>query len=637
MADKIQKTSENVAAQAPEDDDFITVPEGQSRLRYLATIGLVLFLLIIFVVSDVFSTTLTGGGSGPDETYITWKDPLDGAENEVLESDFMQTKGLLARFSSVGIYVPDSLQFGDPTQQRRRSETTDEDVASFLIYEDLAKDAGIAISDVEHIAYLKRSFGDSAGLNQFAANMRMAAPAVEDAIRRVNRVNKLRALMISAVSIPDAEKVVSTWQDQRPEHAFQVVSVTREDFVAQAEGEIPADEALTEWFHARPQIEQERLYTDPRVVAGVAYAPVGADFDATKLLEAYPAPEGLDLDEQAQNYHRLFRVSRFRVPTPEPDGSDDPVPPTEKAFFEFEEVEEQARLEAPIHSAMSSFLTDLQDRVNAGEEIDLAAEAEALGLTFAKSADEGATRDELAEAEIWGDQSLAGRLIFGTAGRFAGNVVVTDAAMTIGQTISKIDRVEPPFPEIRDRVATQWADQRAGELAVEALENVRLTLASKPDDVEAADWRPEIDKKALSELAFEANYTYYERPYLERFDVPGGNNATATPADQHVRQTATLFEMEAGQVAPAAASRDGATAFLVRYEGERKKSPKDIDAQTVLSMRRQALTTDVRDFGSKLFLGDSAWLVEKTGLSFPVRDRREAERDKSNETADSDS
>ncbi|MEM9800508.1 MAG: hypothetical protein AAGA20_09280 [Planctomycetota bacterium] len=633
MSQKSQKASEVPEGTTDEhEDDLIVVPKGQSRLRYIATIGLVLFLLVIFVVADTFQSSLTGGGGASDPVYLTWEDPVDGQPNQVNQSEFVATNKLLSMMTQLRAYYPDSLLYGerDP-RQRLRQDPQEEDVASFLVFEDMADDAGVEIGQEELIDRLRQLFGDAQGLNLAAAQTRMPPAQLEDSIRRVMRVSKLKSLLMGAVVVPDADAVVTTWQEQHPKYKFQVVTAKRDDLVDQARTEIPGDDVLLEWFRERPMFEQQRLYTEVKVVPEVAYVPLTADgnFDWTPLLEAYPSPEGIDLDEQARNYHRQVRASRFRVPPEETseddaDEADDPTPP--KAFYEFEDVEEQVRYEAPIHAAVGAFLTDLQDRAAEGEEIDLAAEAERVGLTYEKGAEGGATRAELAETPVWGAQDIAGQLVFAQPGAFVTRVVVGENAMTVARAVSKVDREEPPFEEIREEVADLWAQDRGKELAVDALDTMRQVLAEKPEDVELADWRPVVDVAQMEQLAKDAGYAFYDRPWLERNEQPSGANATVLPVDRFLSTRAELFEMEPGQTAPPVASFDGSEAYLVRLEGEQEPDPGDIDAQTLFQMRAQTRGEDRREFGAKVFLADGPWLSERAKIAFPERERREAEQ-----------
>lgn len=630
MSDKTEKVTPEVLDE--HGDELIHVPTGQSRLRYIATIGLVLFLLIIFVVADLFQSSLTGGGGGSDEIFLTWQDPADGEKHELKESEFFEASRFLSNMSAFGIYTPYSLMFGEQDQKRRsRPDPTEGDVASFLIYEEMAKDAGIAVSDQEHVDFLRSRFGSNEGLQAAADRARTTRLAISEDARRIQRVAKLNGLMFSTLGIPDPEGVVKTWQEGRPEFKFQSVSVNRDDFLATAEVEVPDDEALAAWFHARPDFEQRKLYTEERVVPKVAYLLLDGTFDATKLFEAYPALEGVDLDQQAQSYFSQFRTTRFKTPVEEPadeesDDSGEPQEKPEKPFYDFEEVEEQVRAEAPLYAALTAFITDMQDRVAEGGTVDLAAEAAALGLTVVEGA-EAMTREEMTSAEVWGSAQIASQLAFSSADAIIPRVTATEDALVVAQVESKIERAEPPFEDIREDVARMWSEERAAELAVESLDYLRQTLAVKPDDVEIADWAPEIPWIDLQKAAGEAGYTVYDRPWLERSAMPEGQTfQTATPVNRHLMLTPTVYDMEPGTVAPAAKANDGTTAFLIRYEGKRDKDVSEIDANTVFQLRRQTAQEELMDFGAKVLLGDGAWLAERAAIRFPKNEAREAKK-----------
>lgn len=631
MSDKTEKAQPEVLDE--HGDELIHVPTGQSRLRYIATIALVLFLLVIFVVADLFQNSLTGGGGGTDEVFLTWQDPADGEAHEVTESEFFETARFLSNMNALGVYTPYSAIFGEQDPKRRsRPDPEEEDVASFLIFEEMAKDAGIAISDQEHTDFLRSRFGSNEGLAMAVQRARTTPLALSTDARRVQRVGKLHGLMFSTLGLPDPNTVVKTWQEGRPEFKFQSVSVTSDDFQATAEAEVPDDETLTAWFHDRPDFEQRKLYTEERVLPKVAYLTLDGSFDATKLNEAYPAPEGVDLDQQAQSYFSQFRTTRFKAPeetkTQEEEDSAEPEEKPAKLFFEFEEVEEQVRAEAPLHAALTSFITDLQDRTAEGETVDLGAEAAELGLTVVEGL-EPMTREEMTSADFWGNAQVSSQLAFSEAGAIIPRVTATEDALVVAQVESKTERAEPPFADIRDEVATMWANERAAELAVESLDYLRQTLAVKPDDVEAEAWTPEIAWADLQSAAGEAGYATYDRPWLERSAMPEGQTfQTASPVNRHLMLTPTVYEMEPGTVSAAAKGTDGKTAFLIRYDGQREKDVSEIDANTVFQLRGQAANQMQREFAQKVLLGDGAWLAEKAAIRFPKNEAREAEKAK---------
>lgn len=654
MSDKTEHDPELL----DEHGELIHVPEGQSRLRYLATIALVLFLLVIFVVADLFQSTVTGGSGGDDPVYMTWTDPVAKKPYAIHAEQFTKAEQLLSMLAGQ-VYFPPSYQFGSPEERAgyRPGDLTDDDVASFLIYEQLAADANIQISDAEHSEFVRGSFGSRANLEGFAGQARMSVLQLSDQIRRVRRVSRLQELLTLGLQVPDSRAAVEMWQEQRPEYKFQVLSAKADDFVAQAKTEVPESEELTTWFHERPPFEQQALFTQPRVQPQIAYVDLGAEtpFDATALLAQYPAAEGTDVEQLTRSYYDLNQRTRFMRPeeeapeeeTPE-DESDgesqdgDKADPDEAKLskandpYEFDEVKDRAQAEAAIYAAMSAFLTDVQDRKVAedskpeGEEkveIDFQAEAEALGLTVFTGPEEGLTRGELGAAETWGDPRMAGQLSFTQEQSYVPSTVVSNGALAVGRVLKKFERKEPPFADIREDVVNMWANERAAELCTEALEGVRLVLAAKPEDVDASNWKPVIDLDAMRSTATEANYDFYERPYLGR----GENPTTVTAADRFLRTQADIYDLEDGQTAPAQVSRDKKEAFLVRFDSKRAKDVSEIGVQNYESYRTRISRETLEEFGGSVFRGDGAWLKEKMTLRFPYNEQREAEREKESE------
>jgi len=643
MSDKTEHAPELL----DEHGELIHVPEGQSRLRYLATIALVLFLLVIFVVADLFQTTVTGGSGGSNPVYVTWTDPVKKQSYAIYADEFTKTEQLLSMLAGQ-VYSPPSYEFGTPEDRAdyRPGDLTDEDVASFLIYEQLAKDANIEVSDAEHADFVRLAFGSQARLSDFARQARMREQPLLEQVRRVRRVARLQELITLGLQVPDSGAAVEMWQEQRPEYKFQVLSAKSADFEAQAKSEVPTDEELLTWFHERPPFEQQRLFTEPRVQPQVAYVDLDAEtpFDATALLAKYPAAEGTDVDQLTRSYYDLNQRSRFMRPAEEtPDENADQnegadgekvepqeTKPTEP--FDFDEVKDRAQTEAAIFAAMSAFLTDVQDRKSiednkpegeAKVDIDFQAEAEALGLTVFTGAEEGLTRGELGVSEGWGDPRMAGQLSFTQESSFVASTVVSTGAMAVGRVLKKFEREEPPFDTIREDVVELWAKDRAAELCTEALDGVRLVLAAKPEDVDAANWKPVIDLDGLRTTATEANYEFYERPFLGRGEDPD----KVTAADRFLRTQADIYDFEDGQVAPAQTSRDKTQAFLVRFDSKRAKAVSEIDVMNYESYRTRISREMMEEFGRSVFRGDGEWLQEKMTLRFPYNEQREAERE----------
>ena len=542
----MSQTPQKPGATTPKhhEDDLIVVPEGKSRLRYIATIGLVVFLLVIFVVADTFQSALSGGGGDQDPVYLTWTDPISKAPRQVLGSEFNATARDLGMMENFGFFRPYSAAFSDPlSPDRGRGGLEEEDVASFFVFEGIANSIGIEVSNEEHKDRLRGSFGDAEGLRRGATLARMPVERLEQIIRRCERVGKVCAQILLSVEAPDAAAIEAEWLEENPLFKFNVVTVKTDQYVDQARSEAPDDETLAAWFHERPLFEQQGLFTAQTVTADVAYVPVGegAAYDAAALLAAYPAPEGTDLAEQASSYYTVNRATRFAVPADQQlvatvgEDGEKIIPETPKLFYELEEVQEQVDFEAPIYAAMRAWLTDLQDRRTQGEEVDFAAEAASYGLTFMAGPEGGLERSELEAQAPWGTPMIAGMLTFAQEGAFLPSVMIGSKSMAIALARAKKDREEPPFADIRDEVLEMWATSRSAEIAVETLDGVRLVLAAKPEDIEAADWRPEIDLAELQKLTSEAGYSVIERDWLGQNSVPNDDFAAATPLQRFLR------------------------------------------------------------------------------------------------------
>ena len=102
-----------------------------------------IFVLLIFTVGSNFQSTmggLFGGGSGANRVELTWTDPLTSETHTVQTMEFLDTGNLLdalARANPMGLrlFVPWHAEPGKGPEE--------EDVALFLILEQLAENEGI--------------------------------------------------------------------------------------------------------------------------------------------------------------------------------------------------------------------------------------------------------------------------------------------------------------------------------------------------------------------------------------------------------------------------------------------------------------------------------------------------------------
>ncbi|MEO1698818.1 MAG: hypothetical protein AAFU73_16095 [Planctomycetota bacterium] len=624
MADPTQTT------QQPEDGELIHVPEGQSRLRYLLTLGLVLFLLVIFVVADNFSAAMTGRGGGRgDDIYLRWTDPLSSESVEVTQMNFSRSAKEIELGMRLGVYLPPSFRFQDPTKPQSSPDVDPDDVASFLIYERIATGSAVGVSD-EEVKQRLRAIGDENTLAAFARSYDMSPRDVAEAVRRVLRVQKVMELVQTPLQVNDSTAATELWQEQVPEYKFQVGSLDVATVTEDAAAQLPADEELLRWF--REDLDPRRrqgLYTKPRAVPEVIYLDFADEaFDRTALVEAFPLPEGADRDTLARSYYDFNRSRRFMRPTEtEGEEGDDPAPATP---YEFEEVKDQALAEAELKSALDALLTELQDQAAAAEEgtvLDLAPSAEKYGLQVGEVDPGGYLREDIAEVPGWGSREISAQLMFTPVGQLLPRVVVSESAITIARVASKTEAAEPALDDVRDEVTEMWVDGRAGELALERLTEVRDAFPREAtDDPESAEAVPPTVTAAAFEAAVrEAGLEFYDREYFGRGEKAGDDVEDLGEKFITAPGSFTVYTLEEGQVAAPTLTREGDSVHLARLDSTRAKDPKELTPTVHNGYRSRVRGTAFQEIGARLFRGDSAWMTERLGLEWPTREARAAE------------
>jgi len=350
----------------PKHDDFVVVPEGRSKRQFLLTFGLMIFVLLIFTVGDAFQNSMGGmfGGGGRDGVEASWTDPITGEEHEVRVAEFLEMGEALRVMSRSRLFQP---WHADPGKGPK-----EEDVALFLILEQLAENEGVAISDEEFRAELIMTFaGPPEGevdvaarralavtnIKAVAANSRLSGgtTAFEDTLRRIWTVRKVVRLMrlglgevafdslVRDVPNPmfrfpgimpnrgvvggtDAARVAKAWDEAHVQYRFEYVQAAAADFVQSAREALPEADALAEWFHEQPLADQEQHFSERQYDVQVAWLPLGDDapegFDEAAFLEAFPMPEGADTERLVTTYYNLARVPRFEIPADEQGGDE---------------------------------------------------------------------------------------------------------------------------------------------------------------------------------------------------------------------------------------------------------------------------------------------------------------------------
>jgi hypothetical protein len=491
---------EIVKPDAVHPDEVIHVPKGTSKTRFLMTFLLVVLVLTTFSVSsevlDVF-----GGREGVTKDFMTWKSPA-GVEKKISYKNFIETKRALA-------YIMPLVYIGS------EREPTDEQTAAFIVLDESAAEAGIVITDAEMRKKIENDFKTSDNYLVTARNS--ASPrrswnpsAARDARRPLPRSARAEP------HDPDPKAIETNWKGRHQEFMYDYVELPVSALVEEARAMAPKGDELKAWFDALSEPEKAVYKTKPEVSAEI----VGLSLEGTPagdaILAKYPRPAGTDPEKEARDYHEGFGYARFpKAPTPQ-----------DRTFAQpYESVKAAALVEAPIYHALSDWAADLLKREAAGETIDLATEAAALGLAYRKQAD-------TLTQELWRERytgSFVGRRslesLFDPArvvGKFFPAITVDDKAFTFGRPLEIKAEIVPEFSEIASRVESAWADKKAKELAVARLEKLRDSFGTRPDPADAAalPFKAEADEAKFTEVAKAAGFVVQRRDWRDRFTPP---------------------------------------------------------------------------------------------------------------------
>lgn len=555
-------------------EDVVHVPQGRSRMQFVVMIGLLILLLVIFIVPGaILGAVGGGGGSREDPVVFTWERPGHGTESMLLSDWFAERQafeGVLRLF---------------PIQQlflgiRERRPTT-EDIARLLVLDALAADAGIVITDEDVVEAIQSQGYDRNTWIGSARNVRGGVPAAEENLKRVLAIRRYSDTLVHMVRVPDVEEIEELWAEEHVELAWDYLELEVATLVDDARAEAPEDEVLQAWFDGLSEIEQS-AYQDPQryKVTLAAYIDA-ATTPATGLLEAYPEPEGAVAEDRAQEYYNQVFFTRFQRPedAEAEEGEDQATP---QPYYSFDEVKDACIAEAPVYFALGSWIRDLQGRVGSGEEIDLVAEAAELGLD-GRTFTEGKSLEDFREMEDIGGMQLGSAVARTPEGGLAGGVAADSSSMVVVRVDEIVPASMPEFSAIRDRVLDAWAEERAGELAVERLEALRANfdelIVAEDDDEEsteedAQDEEPAVRRSATLEEFVSASaglsLGVQRRPWLD-VGAPHTEDPDATkPAHIFLNQQRNFADLEDGEVPPAQLDRNGEYAYLFRLVGTRE-------------------------------------------------------------------
>lgn len=621
------------AAEGPLGEEVVHVPKGTSRLRFLLTLALTIFVLLVFTVGDqLVGTTRRARIS---DVVMSWEHPTEGTLR-VSEQDWYDFRRNLDAFYRV--------QGG----RMSREEGSDENVAFQMITDRLAHDAGIEVPDAELARIIKEGepgvmqpFLNSANYKARLQAVGVSAPAFEHMLRLRLRVMRYQLFLGFSLGQPDPADIERLWKEDHQQYAFQLAGVGREDVRAAAEAELPDDAGLQAWYEGLADPEKRRLfgerYVPERFVAELVSWDATGEAPAA-LLERFPQPEGADPATLGRNYYDRYLSRRYLRPedeSPEPDEADPDAPdqepgeepaeeptPKETLYLPYEDVSERAAVEAGVEQALRDLLADLRRRREAQEALDLAALAAELGLEHSSDG-LPRSRDEWAEAT---DSYLANQLQFLAPDALVSLPIVGTGHLWIARMLERKPAEPPAYADVVEEAREAWIDQRTATLAREKVQALRdaLTGADDPEAVAAGALTDVVEADAFAAAAEAAGLSVESMDWFDPSRPAETDEEQQSAAEAFLRDTwfpgADLYALETeGQLAEPRASPDGERVWLVRLVGKRDPPEVDLQPAEYESLRQRALIESVTAVLEKLSSPEE--LSRRYGLTFPGREQ----------------
>ncbi len=567
-----------------EAEELLRTPKGRNPLAYALMILLLIFLVIFFLLPPGAFSGQGGAGVNPVVARYT----LPGQEpTEILYKDMIAEKRAFDGLISV---MRADMRVDDLTMTRT------------MLMDDLAVQAGITVSEKELKEELRPLVAAYGGANQLESTMNRygGVDALTETYRKVLRGVRYEQLSRTLLEVPSGDEVRKRWAEGNQEWAFDVVQLSRDEYLDAASAEAPSDEDISAWLAERP-VFQTSQYQLPVAHAaeliGVVFDEEAPETVGEALLAAYPLAEDWDAEAQGQAYYDTYYFNRFRKPEQDKaeleEGETAPLPEKDELYFPYEEVRALSAHEAKLLSGMRAWLTEAQATLSAAETVNLSAEAERLGLAFV-SVSEPLSREEWREYE----SGLAGPALSGQIGRLnqpeelLTNVVVDKAGIAVPRLISKREAELKPIADIRDEVLEEWAAERASELATEDLGALRESLQAVAIQAEATEeateeldpdeQQPELPLAVaegdFSTASAERGLTVARRDFLPRTTTADDDPNFEDPLHELMRGSHMSYTLEENQISEVQSTPAGDSVYLVRLAGKR---PEPIERMTM--------------------------------------------------------
>jgi len=592
------------------DDDAIVVPKGSSRARFLMTALLAILVLTTFTVSREVVDVFTGGNQARS-AYMSWKRP-DGSVETISQTDFLIVMQDLARAQSI-------LSGGRSTRDR-----DDVSTARHIIVDELAKKAGVDVTDEElRQAILPRFGGSAETYRMILERHRTTAREFEATLRSLMRVDRFHSLLAASVATLDPDEVLDRWKETHKEFSIDIVEVETEAFAEAAAAACPSGEELQKWFEALPDPEKStyRLPIEAKTAAEFAWFNLESPGKTERLLEKYPRPEGENPDDVARTWYEVHKAKLFKktdLPPGQPPSPDDPRP--------FEEVQETARTEGLANQCILDWLNDMKTREASGEAVNFAVEAASMGLAYRREDSLHGQMEWRTIGMPWSGREPVDAMFAATseAGKVLPDVIVDPKAILVGRLLQKQVSRTPEFAEIEPKVREGCITKKKGELALAKLEELyaKLPRVSNPDDPAT----PKVVEPDAEKFRAAAKELGLEVKTQDWFDAGATIKAAeASPLRLFLRQVAPRVAEATGTVSKPELATDKKHAWLARNAATRDPDPAKLTPFDY-STAEQYASFDARQKFYDDNFGSDEFLKKQYGLELEVWRRKEAEK-----------
>lgn len=604
--------------------EAIAIPKGQSKIKTILVWSAMIFGCLAFAMTGPMLSTFEGGGD-TGEVYLSWEG-MDGTAKSLDTREFFAKRreysfleGILGQnqFTGQSISVLDQLNsvYGlQPIDLRK-----DEHVARLIVMSDLAREAGVRVTDEDLKNLILSIFpAEIGGYKNWIQGRRGITPKqFEATLREVQLVQRFTTYLALGVGSVDHEQLVKNWQVGHTEYSFDYVEANTADFEPDVQADLPDTQGLNAWLLALPVLEQSKFFSPERLDAEFAVLPLpSAEGAGELLLAAYPRPEDEDPAAKARDYYNGFLGTRFQRPAEEEaaaegeaaEGEEAPADEAEpeSPFFTFEEVEAICLQEAPIYYSFADWHLDVQRRITEGEEVDLAAECERLGLSFSADGVARSLEDWNEFEGDWVGEDLGNSLRFTQAASFSPSLRVGPGGLVASRVKERLPRALPDFPEIEAEVAQAWIQDAAATRAKFTLEGIRDRVGERTTGEASENWKPKTTPEQFAEAAnntgvhAQKDLTVKRRDFAERnFSFTPGEEIPAI--EEFLRFNPQFFSDEEGVVSIAKPSREKDKVFLVLVGPTRPADVSKMQPQDLNIQRAQLEQESISSFLSSTF------------------------------------